>query len=424
MFSRELPPVTRTFRPTAISGHLALPTLHGNIPATLFLSRAPRSYTGQDLIEIHTIGSPPILELALSTLVATGARYAMPGEFTMRAFLNRKLDLTAAEAILGLIDATDTRQATSALRQMAGGIARPIDSLRERLLNLLAELEAGLDFADEDLEFIERPQLLAALNEVHQQLQELNRQMHDRQISIDRARVILIGPPNAGKSSLFNAMLGRTAALVSEVSGTTRDYLVAPLELEHCTVELVDTAGTEQASSAIGRMAQGAREQAIAFGDLFVLCHAGDGPEPAGTNGPTGVPEDAHMIVVRTKLDLRHHEADSLHFYGERRCKVFAASSVTGAGLEQLKRAIEDWARGLRRGESSVVASTAARCRLAIDAATRAIGRAIEQVCAASSDELTAMDIRLALDDLSLVVGAVYTDDILDRVFSRFCIGK
>src|SRR5262249_17889758 len=150
------------------------------LPATLFLSGAPHSYTGQDLVELHAMGSPPILDLAIATVIAAGARQAQPGEFTLRAFLNRKLDLTAAEAVIALIDANDSRQATCALRQMAGGIARLIQSLRDQLLDILAELEAGLDFAEEDLQFIDCRELCIALNQAKGLLQQLTGQMHDR----------------------------------------------------------------------------------------------------------------------------------------------------------------------------------------------------------------------------------------------------
>jgi tRNA modification GTPase len=428
-FAPDLPSTQNAFPPTALSGALSLPQLHTTLQATLYLSRAPRSYTGQDLIEVHTIGSAPLLQLILSTFVAAGARYAAAGEFTMRAFLNRKLDLTAAEAILSLIDATDTRQANNALLQMAGGIARPIHTLRNQLLDLIADLEAGLDFADEDLQFIERRRLIETLSDASRQLDQMSRQMEHRSLSCDSLRVILCGPPNAGKSSLFNALLGRQAALVSNMPGTTRDYLVAPLALPHGTIELVDTAGIEHTVDAIAQSAHNARERAAASANLILWCDDRSSPLPDAS--PPHVPPGAQMIFIHTKADLR-----STPYPGRERNETFPAgngarmnsvisvSTVTRHGLDHLVRAIDDWAQELGHAECGIVASTATRCRNAIVAAAQSIRRAIEHASVGASDELTSMDLRLALDELGQVIGAVYTDDILDRVFSRFCIGK
>jgi tRNA modification GTPase len=410
---------------------LSLPGIASPLPVTLFLNRAPRSYTGEDLIELHTIGSPPILECALARCIQSGARQAIPGEFTMRAFLNSKLDLTAAEAVLGLIDASNSRQAEIALRQLAGGIARPITRLRDELLDLLADLEAGLDFVEEDLDFIDRPRLRATLHRGVQQLAELDRQMNCRTLYVDRPRVILAGPPNAGKSSLFNALLGVHAALVSPAAGTTRDYLTAQLNLPSCTVELIDTAGIDQARDAIGQLSQAARDNAVAGADLILWCQEVSNPN-AHNELPTAL-ADCSIIQVHTKSDLSQDGRPDLtvskHRAIQSRLKIgdgypIAVSSHTGAGLNDLRIAIDGWLNDDQAAENATVASTATRCRNAIAAAASAMNAALTHVEASASDELVAVEIRTALDELGQVVGAVYTDDILDRLFSRFCIGK
>ncbi len=458
-FDTSFPEHTADFRPRAVSGNLSLALLAVPVPATLFLSRRPRSFTGQDLVEVHTLGSPPVLELALSAFVSRGARTALPGEFTMRAFLNGKLDLTEAEAVLGLIDATDSRQANVALRQMAGGIARPISRLRDQLLDLLAELEAGLDFAEEDLEFIDRSELRTALQSASERLRDFAGQMEGRSLSSDRHRAVLVGAPNVGKSTLFNALLGRDAALVSQAAGTTRDYLVAELRLTDCSIELVDTAGIEQAPDPIGRQAQLARDQASQGADLLLWC-----VDTSDPTSPTAVPSQIlhplpSVLVIQTKSDLvqrgasksavgktddetedgrRKTEAKTIknqkskiknpkpthHSPLTSSSRPIPVSAHTGAGLAELREAIETCVRNSAQSETGVVASTAVRCRQAIAGAVAAITRALALLELKAVDDLVAMELRLALDELAQVVGAVYTDDILDRIFSRFCIGK
>jgi tRNA U34 5-carboxymethylaminomethyl modifying GTPase MnmE/TrmE len=505
--------------PRAVSGSLRLPPLEAAVPATLYLSRAPRSYTGQDTVEIHTLGAPAILELIVATLLERGARHAVAGEFTMRAFLAGKLDLTAAEAVLGLIDARTPRQAAVALEQLAGGISRPIQRLRDRFVDLLAELEAGLDFAEEDIEFIDRAELRDSLEAAAGELDQLARQMLQRTVAGEQPRVVLVGPANVGKSSLFNALLGRDAALVSQAAGTTRDYLVGQLQLGESTVELLDTAGIDPAADAVARKAGDAREHAAAGADLVLWCVGCRDADPVGqldagaavdVGQASSLPRDLWQarrlpynynngvgyVIVRTKCDLVEgnpsatteavlstqysvlgtrlsgtsagassqysaDRGDKLHgsriftrsgslgdtrsgLSADTRCgpadgkpdasravgltptdvPVVWVSSVTGAGLDQLRSAIADWLRGRAGEETAAVASTAARCRQSIAAGRAAVARAIDAVAAAASDELAALELRLALDELGHVVGVVYTDDILDRVFSRFCIGK
>lgn len=422
------------FHPTAVSGELTLPGLSRPVPATLLLGRAPRSYTGQDLVEIHTLGSPPILQCLLDTLIAAGARPALPGEFTMRAFLHGKLDLTEAEAILGLIDATNPAQAGVALRQLAGGIARPIQQIRDQLLDLLAELEAGLDFAEEDLQFIDQSSVRSVLESAAVQIDQMQLQMEQRSTAIDRQRVVLLGKPNAGKSALFNALVGRTAAMVSDSAGTTRDYLIAPLHLASTTVELIDTAGIEHATDDIASAAQSARERSIESAGLAIWCRDSTSTPTAGSEFP-GVETGIEVIIAYTKRDLAPpnrlaHECVDAASVSPNSTKqpvvrnVIEVSAFDGTGLSRLRQMIDEWAGGDGAKVPSVVPSTAARCSHAIRTAARSLRGALEQVRVGSSNEFVAFEIRQALEELGQVVGAVYTDDILDRIFSRFCIGK
>jgi tRNA modification GTPase len=417
------PPPARledAMRPFSVEGELHLPGLQSPMPAALFLSCEPHSYTGQDLVEVHTLGSPPLIEHACCALVARGARQAMPGEFTMRAFLAGKLDLTAAEAVLGLIDATTERAAKAALNQLAGGVARRIGTLRDQLLDQLAELEAGLDFVEEDIEFVDRADLTARLRETVAWLKELESQMRDRTLSDRPRRVVLLGLPNAGKSSLFNALAGREAAIVSHVAGTTRDYLIGAMPLGDSTIEIIDTAGIETPADPISQQAQVRRDHVVEDADLVLWCVD---PTQRGQLGAVDVPthQARNVVVVATKSDLAApSRASGKQAEGMR---VIPVSAVTGDGLSELRAEMVGWIRQTA-SPAAVVPSTAARCRRAVVAALDAAERAVAAACTTASDELIAAELRFVLDELAQVVGAVYTDDILDRVFSRFCIGK
>jgi tRNA modification GTPase len=229
---RPSPEHKRGFPPTAtaiVAGTLQISGINSPIPSDVYVWPDRRSYTGQPAAEIHTLGCQPLLQRIVGELSAAGARPAQPGEFTLRAFLAGRLDLTQAEAVLGVIDAADPAQLDVALAQLAGGLATPLNGLRDALLELLAHLEAGFDFADEDLSFIDREQLDAQLADAAQVVDRVARQMGTRSESTMLSRVVLVGRPNTGKSSLFNALATRAQALVSRQAGTTRDYVTAEL---------------------------------------------------------------------------------------------------------------------------------------------------------------------------------------------------
>src|SRR5579884_3544569 len=264
----------------ASDGELRLPDIASPLPATLYHWPAPKTYTGQEMVELHTLSCPPLLDLLIAQCLGAGARAARPGEFTQRAFLAGKLDLTRAEAVRAVIEAGSRDELKSALAQLAGGIAGPLQRLRADLLDLLADVEAAIDFADEDLRFVGTEELLNRLAAALAALTLAGKQLEGRSVGGRPFRVALAGRPNAGKSSLFNALCGSAAALVSPAPGTTRDYLVARLDLGGEAAELIDTPGWQEADGGLAGQAQALGRDQVGQADLVLLCvEAGRTPD-------------------------------------------------------------------------------------------------------------------------------------------------
>jgi tRNA modification GTPase len=394
-------------------GRLQVDGLRRPLAVAISLWPGPKTYTGQPLAEIHSTGSPPILRQILAHCLARGARLAEPGEFTLRAFLSGRIDLTQSEAVLGVIDAQTPAQLDSALQQLAGGLASPILDLRDRLADVLAHLEANLDFAEEpDVDLLEARALADSLEEASAQVSRLVDRLRGRERPEGRARVVLVGPPNAGKSRLFNALIGHDRAIVSPVAGTTRDYLESLCECDGLAIDLVDTAGIEGAQTAIEGRAQAAQSQQSSLADLLLDCRTADALSLEIENEANS--NDRPTLQVWTKADASP-PPDGTSF--------LPTSASTGEGLGNLRLAI---ARILRSKavEGDLPTGTAARCGESLSRAARSLESAAEALRLGLGDELVAVDLRQALDDLGRVVGAVVTDDLLDRIFRRFCIGK
>jgi len=413
--------LAEVLEPTALEVDLAISSSECcRLPATIYIWPDERSYTRQPAAEIHTTGSAPLLAAVLSTLCDNGARLAQPGEFTLRAFLAGRLDLTQAEAVLGVIDARGDDDLRHALGQLAGGLARPLHNLRETLLDLLAHLEAGLDFVEEDIEFITRSDLARHLAAADQELQATLAQLTDRKVDQSQARVALVGWPNVGKSSLFNA-LGGGRALVSDVPGTTRDYLAAEIDLGgDLRCQLIDTAGHEVVAptEVVPLEAQKlSREQALHC-DIEILCLDCTRELNAWERGRLAEPATTARIIAWTKSDL--HPAG---VFARLTSPATIVSTTTRhqAGAAHLRAALRS---ALADFSHEAGSATAERCVGSLRAAASGVAAA-QEMCDSGGDEaLIAVELRLALEQLGQVVGAVYTDDILDRVFSRFCIGK
>jgi tRNA modification GTPase len=418
------------------AGFLRLAGVRSALSADVYAWPNARSYTGQPLVEIHAPGSPPLLEAVLVRTFEAGARPAHPGEFTLRAFLGGRIDLIQAEAVLGVIDARGDGGLAVALRQLAGGVSGRMLQVRSELTDLLADLEAGLDFVEEDIAFVSREQINHRIRSAQEAVDHLQRQCQSRGQSLGRRRVVLAGLPNAGKSTLFNALLARDAAIVSPIAGTTRDYLSGAIEWSGVEVELIDTAGWEgpitETADASGALAarDGLTGQAQQLGaeqrrqaDMILWCIPADVSEEAEREAihirEREAGDGRPVIVVRTKSDL----VPTCSAPAGESADLFV-SAKAGHGLSELvERCVQVLAVSVA-DESEVIGSTAARCRESLAACQEGLVRAASAVELRKGDEIVALELRECLDQLGRVLGTVYTDDLLDRIFSRFCIGK
>jgi tRNA modification GTPase len=402
--AEQVPPPRNRF----LSGQVSLPGVSSPLPADLYFWHAPHSYTGQDMAELHTLSCMPLVELLVSTLLGAGYRSAQPGEFTMRAFLSGKLDLTRAEAVHAIIEASSRAELQGALAQLAGGMARPLGELRDDLLNLLADVEAGLDFADEDVRFVDQQELLLRLGKALAQVTLVGKQLDSRAVAGGAFRVVLAGRPNAGKSSLFNSLAGGSA-LVSDIPGTTRDYLVRSFQAGSVMVELVDTPGWQATLEAIGAQAQMLGREQQQRADLVILCLAA-GAEASAEETALLARSTPPVLRVATKCDL-HAAVEGW----------LTTSALTGAGLGNLRRVLEERAK---ERVQPALAPSISRCKHHVTACLDHLRRAHAIVLYEDPPEILALELRETLEQLGEMVGAVYTEDLLDRIFSRFCIGK
>jgi tRNA modification GTPase len=389
-------------------GNFRLPGLSSPLPAFVLSMPGPKSYTGQDSVEIHTVSSPPLVDLLIGTLLDAGARAARPGEFTMRAFLAGKKDLTQAEAVLAVIEAETDDELKQALAQLAGGVTQPLHGLRNDLLNLLADVEAGLDFTEEDIQFADKRDVLLRLGAGLAHLTNLRKQLDDRAVSGRPFCVAFVGDPNAGKSSLFNALAGVPAAIVSPVPGTTRDYVTRSMTIQGTNVELIDTAGRQETTNTIEEQAQRLGREQVDRADLVLWCIPAD-EWRAGRRHPPGS-DPARTVTVLTKADFANVTTD-----------LPVTSAKTGRGIADMRRLLSERAKGAR---APALAPSLSRCRHHVEKGLAHLRNAHHAALFDEPAELFALELRLALDQIGEMVGAVNTDDLLDRIFSRFCIGK
>jgi tRNA modification GTPase len=393
----------------------------GQIEVAFFVWPDSRSYTGQPSVELHCLGNLIILQSIQARLIRCGAVLAEPGEFTLRAFLAGRLDLTQCEAVLGVIHAANQRSLQVALSQLAGGLTGPLSALRLSLIHLLADIEAGLDFVDENIEFITKAQVQDRLQLAHGMIEDLQKQMEARAAQSVELQAVIVGAPNAGKSSLVNAIAQRQVSIVSAEPGTTRDYVKLRLDWNGVKVELVDTAGTEEFdASTLRGVAQRVTRERIADADLVLFCLSAEHVASPEGLGMEGIPTDCPIWLVHTKCDLGSGKTDSSQAFDQ----TFHVSIHQRQTVETFVHSLQSWALEHQENTDQVVPLTAARCQVSLANAMQAVLHALHASQASLGDEIIASEVRLALEEIGMVAGTVYTDDILDALFSRFCIGK
>ncbi|MCG8408205.1 MAG: tRNA modification GTPase [Phycisphaerales bacterium] len=401
-----------------------------DFPAAAYLFRGPRSYTRQDVVELHLLGAPGLLGRVVESCLAAGARRAEPGEFTARAFLAGALDLSQVHGIAGMIAARSDLQLQAAERLLHGALSETANRARETLADLLSLVEGALDFADEPIEFISPVELRQRLTEVYDALRDTTAAGLRAERWAQLPHVLLVGAPNAGKSSLLNRLTGLDRAICAPIAGTTRDLLSAPLRLDEAECLLIDMAGLEKVIHEVDAKAQEAARRAITNADLIlqVIDVTMEGP----TEGiDKVVRENVPVIVVGNKIDRvaqDQHTALASQLSAKTGDSVCLTSAVTQEGCEQLKRTIEQRLhdRNVHAGDATIALMAEHRRALqkAIDALQRAIDLAANNEDSLADGDLVAAELRVAADELATLVGKDQTEDLLGRIFSRFCVGK
>ncbi len=399
--------------------------------ATFF--EGPKSYTGEDVVEIAAHGSPVLLEYIVRQCCANGARLAEPGEFTQRAFLAGRLDLTQAEAVGDLIGSVTLEQARVAARQMGGALAKSVAPAKAELVGLIAEMEAGIDFAEDDIEVMAAERTAAKIAEVRAPLEALERSFAYGRVVRDGFRLAIVGRPNAGKSSLFNRLVERERAIVTAEPGTTRDTVAERVSMEGIPVEMIDTAGLREGADEAERMGIARSREAMAEADAVLLvidATVGSTAEDRavmeqGAAGGSGV------IVAWNKADLVEEGdgGDAQAHISEARCgaPVSAAvwtSAVTGEGIGALRAAIVAAVAGGAGGVRAGGMLTNLRQHQAVEQAVRGLDPAGRAAAEGIPHEMVLLDLYESLRGLDALTGATTTEDVLRTIFSRFCIGK
>ena len=383
---------------------------------------APHSYTGEDLLELQGHGGPVPVETLIARAVQLGARRALPGEFTQRAYLNDRLDLAQAEAVADLIDAGSEAAARAALRSLQGEFSARVRALDEALAGLRAHVEATIDFPTEDIDFLADRALAGRLADVRAKCAALQAAARQGRIITEGLTVVIAGAPNAGKSTLLNALAGHEAAIVTEIPGTTRDVLRERIQIEGVPVLLLDTAGLRESDEVIETAGMRRARAAMANADriLFLIDAASDPRAASFRAERVRLPAAAPVTVVYTKADLLAPGATAPPAVAD--VPAMTVSARTGAGLDTLRAHLLE-AAGFQRQDSGLL-SARRRHLEALMAAAVHLDAAAVQCCAAGAGELVAEELRAAQRALGEITGAGTADELLGRIFSSFCIGK
>ncbi len=389
----------------------------------------PHSYTGEDVVEVAAHGSPVLLDYLLRQCVAAGARLAEPGEFTQRAFLAGRLDLTQAEAVRGLIDATTLEQARMSARQLGGGLSAEVQPVKQRLIELIAALEAGVDFAEDDLDLMADDEIVRSMGEMEAPLRRLEESFAYGRLLREGFRLAIVGRPNAGKSSLFNRLIGRNRAIVTAQPGTTRDPVSERLEMAGVPVELIDTAGLRTTADEAESFGIAKSREAMAEADVVLLVVAANERLHAEDVAAMESAEGRRLIVAVNKVDLVEGSEPVLGTQvsearpGAPEVEVVRTSALAGTGIEELRRAILETLQAVS-SSADTVPVTNLRQHGWVAAALQAVRSAQAGMRSAVPHEMLLLDLHEGLNALDALTGTTHTEEILNLIFSSFCIGK
>jgi len=372
---------------------------------------APRSFTGEDVLELHGHGGPVVMDLLVRRAVALGARPARPGEFSERAFHNGKLDLAQAEAIADLIDAGSAQAARAAMTSLAGEFSREVAALAAQIMELRVFVEAAIDFPDEDAAFLDSPEVRTRLSDIFARFGGIGQAANQGRALAEGLSVVIAGRPNAGKSSLLNALAGHDAAIVTGIPGTTRDLLRERIDIDGLPIHVIDTAGLRDSPGVIEE--EGIRRARAAMRGADLVLYVIDASIGALPGELEALPEEPPVLLLWNKADIARAPAGHAGV---------AISALTGAGLPQLREQLKD-AAGYRAGDAGVF-SARRRHLDALGRAERFAKSAAARLGERAGFELVAEELRLAQLALGEITGEVTSDALLGAIFAGFCIGK
>lgn len=396
--------------------------------AILTIFKAPHSYTGENVVEVATHGSPVVLDWLVRTCVERGALPARPGEFTERAFLRGRLDLTEAEAVRDLIDAQTLGQAKLAAQQMGGSIAAEVRPAKEALVALIAALEAGIDFAEDDIDTMPSAEIESRIAAIGPSLQALLASFAHGRLMREGLRLAIVGRPNAGKSSLFNRLVERDRAIVTATAGTTRDVISEHISIDGVPVELLDTAGLRETDDEAERMGVARSRQTIADADAILLVVDASDVIDEDDAALNALLRDRPVLEVRNKVDLvpeaRRSEISESGSAGDTMRHVVCVSAITGEGIDTLRADVLKLARGDARGGDGGATLTNLRQKENVQKAASSLALARVATHRNTPHEMLLLDLYEALRALDELTGQTTADDVLNLIFSSFCIGK
>jgi tRNA modification GTPase len=380
---------------------------------------APHSYTTEDLVEVAAHGSPVVLELLLRRALALGARLAEPGEFTQRSFLAGRIDLTQAEAVRDLIEAQTLTQARQAASQMGGALSRRVQPVKRALVELIALLEAGIDFAEDDVDVAPAAEIARRIDELRPPLAALEASFARGRIVHDGLTLAIVGRPNAGKSSLFNRLVERDRAIVTATPGTTRDLVTERISLEGIPLELVDTAGLREAGEEVEQLGIARSREAMADADLVLIVLDATQPLNEEERRLLALVEGRPALVAINKCDLAETEQAAGDVAG---IPALPTSALTGEGIPALRERILALATGGAAAEPGLL--TSMRHHQAVTGTLAALADAAQANAGTIPHEMILLDLYRALAAQDSLTGQTTSDDILNLIFSMFCIGK